>query len=361
MYKFSINSLREYILIIIAICAFLLTSYTKSFSEENVFTVNDVEVEGTINVNFSRDKYIDKAFLDSFQILMSKILLGRELNKIKNIKLNDIKNLVSSFQILDETYGNEEYKARFKIIYNGVKVKKLLGKKNISFSQPKNISAIFFPILFVNEEMQDFYENFFYKQWTTIKIKNELINFILPLEDLGDISKIKEMKNKIEELNIDSFVNKYNVESNVFALMHFKNNRLNVYLKTNFYNSKISKNISYELNDIKDALKLNSILKDLKIQINDIWKEENLINLSIPLSLRVKFQLKKLQDLDKLKNTFYKISIIDSSSLKEFNINNAIFEIDYYGNPKKLQTELLEFGYQLKNEQGHWELYIIND
>ena len=347
MYKFSVNSLREYVLIIIAVCSFLLISYTKSFSEEDVFVVDNVSVEGVINVNFSRDKYIDKAFLDSFQILMSKILLGRELNKIKNIRLNDIKNLVSSFQFLDETYRNEEYKASFKIIYNGIKV--------------KNISAIFFPVLFVNEEMQDFYENFFYKQWTTIKIKNELINFILPLEDLDDISKIKEMKNKIEELNIDSFVNKYNVENNVFALMHFKNNRLHVYLKTNFYNSKISKNISYELNDIKDALKLNSILKDLKIQINDIWKEENLINLSIPLSLRVKFKLKKLQDLDKLKNAFYKISIIDSSSLKEFNINSAIFEIAYYGNPKKLQTELLEFGYQLKNEQGHWELYIIND
>ena len=361
MYKFSVNSLREYVLIIITACSFLIISYTKSFSEEDVFVVDNVEVEGAISVNFSRDKYIDKAFLDSFEILMSKILLGRELNKIKNIRLNDIKNLVSSFQILDETYRNEEYKASFKIIYNDIKIKKLLGRRNISFSQPKNISAIFFPVLFVNEEMQDFYENFFYKQWTTIRIKNELINFILPLEDLDDISKIKEMKNKIEELNVDSFVNKYNVENNVFALMHFKNNRLNVHLKTNFYNSKISKNISYELNDIQDALKLNSILKDLKIQINDIWKEENLINLSIPLSLRVKFQLKKLQDLDKLKNTFYKISIIDSSSLKEFNINSAIFEIDYYGNPKKLQTELLEFGYQLKNEQGHWELYIIND
>ena len=26
------------------------------------------------------------------------------------------------------------------------------------------------------------------------------------------------------------------------------------------------------------------------------------------------------------------------------------------GNPKKLTTELLKFGYQLRNEQGHWEL-----
>ena len=99
----------------------------------------------------------------------------------------------------------------------------------------------------------------------------------------------------------------------------------------------------------------------MKLSIIDIWKEENAINFSIPLSLKVKFKLKKLQDLDKLKSVFYKISIIDSFTLGEFNINNAIFEIDYYGNPKKLRTELLEFGYQLRNDQGYWELYIIND
>ena len=119
----------------------------------------------------------------------------------------------------------------------------------------------------------------------------------------------------------------------------------------------MSKNISYELDDIKDELKLNSILKDLKMQITDIWKEENIINLSIPLSIRIKFQQTNLRDLDKLKNTFYKINIINGYSLDEFNINNSFFKIYYYGNPKRLRTELLKFGYLLKNDQGYWELY----
>ena len=32
------------------------------------------------------------------------------------------------------------------------------------------------------------------------------------------------------------------------------------------------------------------ILKDLKIRIIDIWREENVVNLSIPLSIKVKFR-----------------------------------------------------------------------
>ena len=191
-----------------------------------------------------------------------------------------------------------------------------------------------------------------------VEIKNELINFILPVEDLDDISKIKEMKNRIEELNVDDFVNKYNIKNYVFALMNHHNKQLNVYIKTNFNNNKMSKNITYELIDIKNELKLNSILKDLKMQITNLWKEENVINFSIPLSIKIKFQYINPQDLDKLKNVFYKINIIDNYILEEFNINNSFFEINYFGNPKKLRTELLKFGYQLKNDQGYWELYI---
>ena len=358
MFKYFIVRSRKYIFIIVTAAIFSLYAYSKSFSEENVFIIDNVEVEGEMDLDFSREKYINKAFLDSFQILTSKILLAKDLNKISNIKLKEIKNLINSFQVLEERYQNDKYRAVLKIFYNDIKVKKLLGQQNISFSQPKNISAVFFPILVLNDEIQDFNENFFYKQWTTVKIKNELINFILPLEDLDDISRIQEMKNKIEELNVDDLVNKYNIKNYVFTLIVHQNERLNVYLKTNFNNNKVSKNLFYELDNIENQSKLNFILKDLKIQITDIWKEANVINLSIPLSIRVKFRHLNLKKLDKLESTFYKISIIENYSLEEFNINNSFFKIYYYGNPKKLQTELLRFGYQLINNQGYWEIYI---
>ena len=96
----------------------------------------------------------------------------------------------------------------------------------------------------------------------------------------------------------------------------------------------------------------------MKKQITDLWKETNIVNLFMPLSIRVKFQHINLSDLDQIKNTFYKISIIDNYSLEEFNINYSFFKIYYYGNPKRLRTELLKFGYQLNNDQGYWGLYI---
>jgi len=356
--KYLISFLREYIFIFLTATIFLFTTSTKSFSEENVFIINNVKIEGTVDLNFSREKYLNKAFLDSFEILMTKVLLSRDFKKVSDIKLKQIKNLISSFQILEESYSKNEYKANIKILYNDVKVKKFLSKKNISFSQPENISVIFYPALFINEEIQNFNENYFYNNWTEVIINNEIISFILPLEDLDDISKIVEMKNRIEDLDIDSFVNKYDVKNYVFALMDYENKKLSIHLKTNFNNNKNSKNIFYNINNIKDQLALDFILRDLKLKITDLWKEENLINLLMPLSIKLKFQHQNLKSLDELRNVFNRINIIDNYTLEEFNINNSFFKIYYYGNPKKLKSELLKFGYQLKDNQGFWQLYL---
>ena len=42
--------------------------------------------------------------------------------------------------------------------------------------------------------------------------------------------------------------------------------------------------------NINDEVKLTKILSELKIIITDIWKSENIINLAIPLSIKVKFE-----------------------------------------------------------------------
>ena len=123
------NFLREYIFIFLTATIFLFITPTKSFSEENVFTINNVKVNGIVDLNFSREKYLDKAFSNSFDILMTKILLKRDLNKMNDIKLEQIKNLISSFQIIEETYSKDEYKINIKILYNDKRVKKLLSKK----------------------------------------------------------------------------------------------------------------------------------------------------------------------------------------------------------------------------------------
>ena len=236
--KFLKYIFKEYIFIFLISAILLLSNISKSFGDENVFTINDIKIEETIDVNFSRDKFLNKAFYDSFYNLINKILLTRDLKKVENIQLAQIKQLMNGFQILDESYLSNVYKANIKIVYNEERVRKFLAKRNVSFTLPDNISSVFFPVFYINDEIQSFRENFFYNNWNEIKIKNELINFILPLEDLDDFAEIMRMKNNIENLDIDYLINKYNEKNYVFALMEFQREKLNIYLRTNFNNNK---------------------------------------------------------------------------------------------------------------------------
>ena len=356
--KFLNKRIKQYVFIFLTLITLLFASITKSFSEENVFTIDEIKIKGAIDVNFSREKYLNKAFFNSFEILMNKILLISDLKKVEKLKLKEIKNLIKSFKILEESYREDIYRANFQVIYNEQKVKEFLRKKNISFSLPKNISAVFYPVFYINGKMQNLNENFFYNNWNKIKIKNELINFILPLDDLDDISQITKMRDNLEDLDILSLVSKYGEKNYVFVLMDYEKTKLNIYLKTNFNNNTTSKNISYDVKNVRNEIILNSILKDLKLEIVDTWKEQNLINLLMPLSIKIKFQHSKLKDLDKLRKNFSRMGIIDSYKLEEFNINNSDYKIYYYGNPKKLKAELFKYGYELINNQGVWQLYL---
>ncbi len=350
--------LKEYIFISLMVTIFLFTTFAKSFSEENLFTINNIEVKGVVDLNFSREKYLDKVFLDSFDSLMKKILLSRDLNKIDNIKLKQIKNLIHSFQILNESYTKSEYNLKVRIVYNDTKIKKYLRKKNISFSQPTNISALFYPVFFINGEFQNFNESFFYKKWSEVSIENEIINFILPLEDLEDISKIIEKKDNIEDLDIDYLVNKYDVKNYIFALIEYYNDKLKIHIKTNFNQNKTNKNILYNIKNINDHSALSLISKDLKLNITDLWKEENLVNLLMPLSIKIKFEHKNIKNFENIKGTLDNIDIIDNFIIEEFNTNNSFFKIYYYGDPKKLKLKLSKFGYNLINDQGSWQIKL---
>ena len=357
MFKFLKQSVRQYIFIIFTATILLIIPFSKSFSQENIFTVEEVIIKGLIDKNFNRDKYINKALKKSLKMLMSKILVSSDLTKIKNLKAQDIKYLINSFQVIKEDYDRDEYEIKLKIFYNEKKIKEMLRNKRISYSQPNRVKAVIIPALFIAGEIKSFQQNYFYKEWNK-NIKNELVEFIMPLEDLEDFSKIKKMKDKINDLNLIQIANKYNEENYIFLFMDYENEVMKIYVKTRLEGNKISKNLLYKIENFNNKKQLNYILSDLKIKIEDIWKEINFVNLLMPLSISVKFNHSSNTNLDNFKRTLYNINIIDNYFFEKFDINSSYFKISYFGTPKRLKSELNKSGYDLKDSQGQWEIVL---
>ena len=218
MSKFLKHSVRQYIFIILSATILLCTLFSNSFANENIFIVEEVKTKGLIDKNFKRENHINKALSLSFEMLMSKVLVSSDLTKIKNVKIKEIKNLINSIQVLDEKYNKNQYESSFKIFYNEEKIKQLLINKSISFSQPKKISVVLLPTLFVDGKIKSFQENYFYNEWNKNKEKNKLIKFILPIDDLDDFLKIEKLKDTIEDLNMQEIAHKYDEKNYIFLV-----------------------------------------------------------------------------------------------------------------------------------------------
>jgi len=358
MFKYKLIKIREYILIILTATIFLFQSISDLGAKENIFVVEDVRIEGSFDVNFSRDKLIDRALKKSFDKLLKNILLLEDYNKLKKFKLKEIKNLVYSFKILDERFKNNKYFATFEVIYNDIKIKELLSNKNISFFEPKNTTVVFFPILFVQNEIKIFNENFFYSNWLKNYPENSTIKYLLPLENLDDMFSIYKTQDEIENINFKKLAVEYNAKNYAFAIISYEVDKLKVYLKADLDKKKYNENLSYKLKDLSDESRLDFIIDDLKLKILDMWKRANLIHIPLPLNIFIKFQYTTLRDLHNLEKVLNKINVINTYSLKKFDINTSLYKINYYGDPKKLSDEFYSFDYHLRDNKGYWELEI---
>ena len=186
---YFINLFRKTIYIIFIGLLLSIISSKESLSSEQVFVIQNLEISKKIDGTFSRNQVINYAFKNGYQKLLQQIIKSSDISKVKSLSLNKIKYLIENFKIQDEFLNNEKYEAKFTINFNKYKVVKFLESKNIFYSSPKKISALFFPILVDEEKIFSFQENIFYRNWLKEKNDNELVNYILPLEVLHSFCK----------------------------------------------------------------------------------------------------------------------------------------------------------------------------
>ena len=81
-------------------------------------------------------------------------------------------------------------------------------KRDISYSEVSDKELYVLPLLIQENDIFIFNKNFFYKNWNEI-YKNNLIEFILPLENIEIIQKINNYKTNLINLNIIDLFQEY--------------------------------------------------------------------------------------------------------------------------------------------------------
>ena len=112
----NLNCLKKTYIFFFLTVLFIIITISNLHSSN--FKVSDIKVTEPFNPNFKKERVIDKAILVAFKKLLSMTISSDEMHKISKFNVDEIKNLIDSFNIKNEEFVNNTYNATFEINFN---------------------------------------------------------------------------------------------------------------------------------------------------------------------------------------------------------------------------------------------------
>jgi hypothetical protein len=348
--------MKNYIFILYIIIIFFKTGNV--LSNNNLFTVNNIEISKEISTN--KEELVNQAFKKAFDELLNRILLEDDYKRLFDTNIVQIKKLISYYQIT----RHEENKItkgdkKINVFFDKKRIHNFFYPRNIFYSDIINTEVILFPLLKKEEQYFIYTQNYFYENWIKDRPDN-LIEYILPSENIESIQKINSNKNNIYKLETSDFFKEYENKNVVFAHIEIDKNKTDIFLKTRIEGKKINKNLSIEK---KIGVQEENFYKDiiLKVdkEIKDLIKSQNLIDVRTPSFLNVKIKLNNKNNLIKFKERLKKIDLINNFYVQQLNKDYVLIKIKYLGKINKIINKLKNENINLIMIAGQWQLDII--
>ena len=353
----KILRLRKVYIFFISFVLFIII-FSTTYLNANTFKVSDIEISSPFEVNFKKSSVIDEGFQISFLNLLSMITTSGDKNKIKNISIKEIKGMVDSFTISDEKFISNEYFAKLETTFNKKKIFNFLEKNNIFPSIPIRKKVLLIPIL-VNAETDSIYlfsDNIFYDRWNDITNNNQLLDYLLPSEDLEDLNNIQEISGSIETFDFLNLITKYDLKDYIISIIYKNNDEIKILSKINFNNSLKINNQKFFKIDLDIEKDFNLILGNLKDIYEDEWKKNNEINTSIKLPLTISIESKDYKEIMRLEGSLTDIDLLSSFYILNFDNKYTQYRIIYNGSPKMFFNDMNNKNFNLVMEDNIWTI-----
>ena len=335
---------------------FILIVFLKTetlLSENNLFNVNNIQIEKKDNIENSI--LVDQAIKKGFNLLVAKILVDADKDKVSDLNLPLIKQLVSYYQL--KNILNEENKKEFinfSITFDKDKIHDLFYNRGLSYSEVSDKELYILPLLIKGNEIFIFNNNFFYKNWNKV-YDQDFIEFILPQERIEIIKNVNDNKNNLINLELINLFEEY--ENKNLALVIIEDNKAikkKIYIKTLIQGKNIFKSLilDKEINNISKFYE--KIIIDSKKELINLVKSKNLVDIRTPHFLNTRFNLNKKNNLVQLNLRVKNIDLIEKIYVKEFNKDYMKLRIKYLGKLEKLIIKLNEEKIDLQLVNDLW-------
>ena len=348
--------MNSYKLILIILIVFLKTGNV--LSNTSIFHVNNIAVEKKGKI--SKEELANQAIKKGFNELITKILLEEDKKKLNQLQLSEVKELVTYYQVVNKINDNiESKKVNFNITFDKDKFHDLFYKRGISYSEIENKELFILPILKKGDQIFIYNKNFFYDEWNDSD-NLELIEFILPLENIEIIQNVNKNKDNLLNLELSYLFKEYSGKNIALVLIEDNNAKEEkIYFKTEILGKNIVKNIIIKRVNSSEEIFYKKIISEIKYELTNLIKSQNLIDIRVPSFLNAQVQVTKKSNLVELNSRLKKIDSIENIYIQEFNNNTIFLKIKYLGKIDRIIRQLRKQNIILSLIGEEWSIKII--
>ncbi|MBC8306023.1 MAG: hypothetical protein H8E55_60960 [Pelagibacterales bacterium] len=355
--KKKLNSSNKLYIIFFSFVLFIIIIFSTS-SNANLFKISDLEISEPFELNFNKEKVIEKGFIEAFHELTSMITTSGDKKKIADTELVIIKGLIDSFTMSNERFINNKYYVNFDVNFNKKNILGFFENKNIFPSIPQKKNLLLIPII-VDVQLDKillFSNNVFYEKWNKNNERFYLLNYLLPSEDLEDVNLLSQNSKSIEDYDFKEIIKKYDLNDFIITIIYKNNNDLKILSKIQLNQFLKIDNQTYENIELSNEKDLELVLTNLKISYENYWKNINQINTSIKLPLTIAVNAIKHEKIKMLENSLNELDLVSSFEISKINNQNIYFKIIYNGSPNKFLNDMKNKNIIITSQNQIWEV-----
>ncbi|MBD1140214.1 hypothetical protein IDH15_03000 [Pelagibacterales bacterium SAG-MED38] len=346
----------KHLYIFFSTLALIIFFFSTDVVKAKSFEINDIEISQPFEINFDKNNVIDQGFKNAFFELIYSLIKSSDFKKIDTIKLNEIKGMIETFSIKEEKFIDQKYHLNLGVSFNKKKIFKYLEKKNIFPSQILKETFLFIPIM-INENgnsISIFSNNPIYDNWNKTNKRYQLINYLLPSEDLEDLNLIKEKLNVIETYDFNEITKKYFIKNSIISLIFRGNNEVRILTKIYSDKNEIIKNNTFKNMNIANETDLNFLIENLKNLFEDNWKKLNEINTSIKVPITIKIKNDDLKKSNNFEIMLNEIDLVNYYSIQKLNKEFIFYEVLFNGTVQNFINIMKNNKYNLNTQKKVW-------
>ena len=201
-----------------------------------------------------------------------------------------------------------------------------------------------------------FNNNIFYDKWNNKKNNFQLLEYLLPSEDLGDLNKIQNSVNNIESHDFSELIQRYDLQDYIVLIVYRNKDEIKILSKIDLNNSLKLDNKIYSKINLQNEIETEKLILDLKNIYEDMWKKNNEINTSIKLPITISVNSKNYKKIIEVEDALENIDLISEFYILKFDNQNILFKIIYNGSPKLFLNNMSKQNLDLNISDNVWSV-----